>query len=155
MTKFPTSGVTNATPADFPWMIGKWRGSHGTYGEDTVEEHWSEPGTGGTMMGMFRWEKPDGVWFYELLVIEQNDAEVFMRLKHFNPGLKGWEEKDEATEFLLVQLDYRRAVFLQMNKRETQWLIYRLEGENRLVSYFEKEDAFPDEAQKFIFQRLP
>lgn len=153
MTKYPTTGVTNATPADFTWMTGNWRGVHGTHGEHNIEEDWSTLGTGGTMMSMFRWEKPDGVWFYEFMVIEQVDQHVYLRIKHFNPGLKGWEEKNEATDFLLVQLDYRRAVFLQMNQTETKWLIYIQEGDNRLVAFFEEEDTFPKASDKFIFQR--
>ncbi|MBX3061119.1 MAG: hypothetical protein KF770_32065 [Anaerolineae bacterium] len=150
MAKYPVEGLIGVTPADLSWLTGSWKGHRG---DDVVEEHWSGLG-GGTLMGMFRWQKGEQVWFYELMVIEQAEAHVYLRLKHFYPGLKGWEEKDQATEFLLVQLQNREAIFLQTNKPNAPWIIYRLEGDDKLVTYFEREEDTPAETDKFFYFRL-
>ncbi|NJN53380.1 MAG: hypothetical protein HC804_00680 [Anaerolineae bacterium] len=150
MAKYPVASVAGITPADLTWLAGKWKGHRGP---DVVEEQWSGLG-GGTLMGMFRWQKGEQVWFYELLVIEQEGDRVWLRLKHFYPGLKGWEEKDKATEFLLVQLQDREAIFLQTNKPNAPWMVYRLEEDNKLVTYFEGEDETPKEEDKFIYFRV-
>lgn len=104
-------------------------------------------------MGMFRWQKNGAIWFYELMVIEPEDDHVVLRIKHFYPGLKGWEEKDESATFLLVQLEDEYAVFLQINRPNAPWLIYRREGD-RLTSYFETDAATPTEDDQFRFTLL-
>lgn len=145
---YATDGLTQVTPADLAWLTGIWKGQHG---EDRVEEHWSALG-GHTLMAMFRWQKGEKVWFFEFISVEQHGEHVLLRIKHFYPGLKGWEEKDLSTEFLLVELREREAVFLQVNK-PGPWMVYRLEGENRLVSYFVKEESMPKEADIFYYSR--
>jgi hypothetical protein len=47
------------------------------------------------MMGMFKYIKEGKDALYEFLLIEQTDEGPLMRLKHFNPGFIGWEEKDK------------------------------------------------------------
>ena len=146
MSKYPMQALTGVTPADLSWLDGTWKSQT----EKTViEEHWSTVG-GGDLMGMFRWQKDGAVWFYEILVMEADNNQVFHRLKHFYPGMKGWEEKDESVQFALVQLQGKEAVFLQLNRPDTTWLIYRLEEESKLVVYFEEEDASPKDEDKFV-----
>ena len=139
MSKFPTIGLSGVSPAELSWLSGNWLGQNG---QDPVEEHWS-PLRGNTLMGMFRWVKDGKVRFYELLAVEQDGAFVFLRIKHFHPGLVGWEEKDRAHEFVLVQLKGQEAVFLELDKPNARWTVYRLEGRDRLVSYFTRENE-PD-----------
>ena len=103
-------------------------------------------------MGMFRWIKEDRVSFYELMVIEQAEEGVMMRIKHFSPGLKGWEEKDRAVDFLLVQLDGTEAVFFQMG-RQDQWLVYRLDGPDHLSVFFHSEEDPQKSEQVLTFTR--
>ncbi|MEX2410908.1 MAG: DUF6265 family protein, partial [Candidatus Paceibacterota bacterium] len=53
----------------------------------------------GTMMGMYRHINKDGeLVFYEFLLL----GETGIRLKHFNPDLTGWEEKDDMTTFEMI-----------------------------------------------------
>ena len=65
---------------------------------------------------------------------------MFLRIKHFDPGLVGWEEKHSPHEFVLVQLKGHEAVFLELDRPNARWVVMRLEGRDRLVSYFSRED---------------
>lgn len=148
MSKYPEQGLSGVTPADLSWLTGNWKGLHGS---DQIEEYWSSF-NGGTLMGMFRWQKGEQVWFYEFMTIESHGEHILLRIKHFYPGLKGWEEKDLATEFLLVQFQPREAVFLQINK-PGPWMIYHLEEEDKLISYFEKEGEVLVTEEIFEYKR--
>ncbi|HTC23265.1 MAG TPA: DUF6265 family protein [Gemmatimonadales bacterium] len=137
------------TPAALGWLAGDWLGSNG---EDPVEEHWS-PLRGNTLQGMFRWVKDGKVHFYELIAIEQEGEFVRMRIKHFHPGLVGWEEKDRAHEWVLVRLDGQEAVFFELDTPEARWAVYRLESRDRLVSYFMREDEPVTDTGMFEYTR--
>lgn len=80
---------------DYSWLAGSWTGD-GFGG--ISHETWAEP-VNGTMMGMYRHINAEGeLVFYEFLLLD----ETGMRLKHFNPDLTGWEEKDDMTTFEMV-----------------------------------------------------
>jgi hypothetical protein len=147
--RFPTKGLTGTTPADLAWLTGTWLGHNGP---DQVEEHWS-PVRGDTLMGMFRWVKGDRVFFYELVVIEQDGAFVSFRIKHFYPGLVGWEERERAHEWRLVHLEGREAAFIELDEPVLRWSVYRRETDDRLVSYFVSEDADPTGEGLFEYTR--
>jgi hypothetical protein len=86
------------TVQDFGFMTGEWRtdawGGNG-------DEIWSKPESG-NMVGVWRFMKAGKLVFTEHISLE-DDAErgPVMRLKHFHPGMKGWEEKDEAVTLYL------------------------------------------------------
>jgi hypothetical protein len=92
MSKYPREGLKGAIPADLHWLSGRWMGRHG---EGVVEEYWSPLGAG-TLMAMLRWQKDDRVFFYELMAIERDAEQLALRIKHFDPGLRGWEEKQTS-----------------------------------------------------------
>ena len=151
MTKYPTTGVPAATVVDLSWLAGNW------YGEKdgvTVEEQWAAP-AGNTMMGMFRWIQDDRIRFYEFMTIEQDAAGIVLRIKHFNPGLIGWEERDISVAFTLVQLDAGKAVFAKRDADNPLWMIYHKTDENTMVTYFEGEDEPPKLEDVFRFTRRP
>jgi hypothetical protein len=87
-----------ATIADMAWLAGHWSGE--ALG-GLSEEIWSEPGAG-SMMGMYRLIKDGKPVFYELLTIVEQNGSLMLRLKHFNPDLTGWEEKQKTIDFPLV-----------------------------------------------------
>ena len=147
--KYATGPLIGILATSLEWMTGIW---HGKLGANKIEEHWSRA-AGGTLMGMFRWLKGNSIWFYELLVIEPDRDQLVIRIKHFNPGLQGWEEKDQAVSFSLVELDSKKAVFIQQGKPEPVWLIYALEKQDTLITYFEKEDEPVKEEEIFVFTR--
>jgi len=99
-----TLTLAGADPApavigDFAWLAGLWAGE--AFGQ-TVQEFWSPPAAG-TMVGAFKLYDGDEVSFYELLVLTEVGGSVAMRLKHFQPDLAGWEEKDVSIHFPLVR----------------------------------------------------
>ncbi|RNC84565.1 MAG: hypothetical protein ED557_06185 [Balneola sp.] len=79
---------------DFGWLVGTWTGD-GFGGQS--EETWSTP-VDGTMMGMYRHYKDGKIVFYEFLLLD----ETGLRLKHFNPDITSWEEKDDFVSFEMV-----------------------------------------------------
>jgi hypothetical protein len=113
-------------------------------GADLVEEHWS-PLRASTLMGMFRWVRGDRVRFYELEAIEPEGALVVLRVKHFDPGLVGWEERERPHEFVLVALDEDGLAFFERDKPDPRWAVYRRDGADRLRAYFTRgTDPEPD-----------
>lgn len=108
---------------DVAWIAGNWAGEAlGGW----CEEIWSEP-KAGTMMGMFRLIRDDKPAFFEILTIVEEDSTLILRLKHFNPNLKGWEEKDETVDFPLVKFTDQTANFSGMTfqrKSQDELIIY-------------------------------
>jgi len=102
------SDVRNpASLADLAWMAGRWTG---TGLGSKAEEIWSTP-EGGAMMGMFRQSAETtaggdsgGIRFYELMTLSEDQGSLILRIKHFRPDLRGWEEKDERMEFKLLRV---------------------------------------------------
>jgi len=148
MSKYPKQPLEAARASDLAWMAGAWRGRRGA---DAVEEHWSGP-EGESLMGMFRWLRDGQARFFELLTIEAEGAGLRLRIKHFHPGLRGWEEKDEAVSFDLVQLGEGEAVFFERSEVKVQWMVYRRRGEE-LVTYFEPEAREHMPEEEFVYQR--
>jgi hypothetical protein len=88
-----------ATLADLALLVGHWKG--GFLGS-TAEEIWLPP-AGGSMFGAARLYKDTEVVFYEVLIAVEEEGSVSLKLKHFHPDLKGWEEKNETVTFRLVK----------------------------------------------------
>ena len=105
-----------ASIEDLAWLVGTWRGE-GLGG--TVEEVWTAP-TADTMMGVFKAARDGEVQFYEILILVQEEGSLTLKLKHFHPDLKGWEEKDEVVEFPLVAIKEREALFSGLTYRRTK-----------------------------------
>ena len=93
--------------SDFAWIAGHWQGK-GMGG--TFEETWNPP-FGDSMMCMFKFVKNGKVVFYELITIVKEKGKILCRLKHFNPKLVGWEEKDKSIEFPLISVSETEAKF--------------------------------------------
>lgn len=87
-----------ATIADMAWLAGTWTGE-GLGG--IVEDAWSQP-RNGAMMAMFRLIKNGRPVFYQLRALVEENGSLIMRLKHFNPNMTGWEEKDQTVDFPFV-----------------------------------------------------
>jgi hypothetical protein len=96
-----------ARVADLAWLEGRWTGK-GLGGR--IEESWSGP-DGGAMLGYFRLVKDGKPVFYVILTLLENEGSVEMRLKHVNPDMTGWEEKNGFVTFKLVKHDDTGAYF--------------------------------------------
>lgn len=96
-----------ATIADAAWLAGSWRGTGlGGFSDET----WSQP-EGGVMIGTYRLIKEGKPVFYEMMWLLETEGTIILRLKHFNPDLTGWEEKDKSVDFKFVKKDGKRLYF--------------------------------------------
>lgn len=138
----PDAPRTPATIADLAWLAGTWTGE-GLGGR--IDEVWSEP-DGGAMVGYFRLVKDGKPVFYEILTLLEADGSVEMRLKHVNPDMTGWEEKDAFVTFKLVKHDATGAYF--------SGLTFRKISPNEMEAYLalrDKDGTVREE--KFVYRR--
>lgn len=97
-----------ATIEALSWMQGYWVGEG--FGGEAVEQF--SPAAGGQMMGTFRQMNADGSPnFYEFYLIMEKAGSLVLNIKHFNPDMTGWEEKDEFVAFPLVAVEERAVYF--------------------------------------------
>ena len=99
--------IPDATVAEMSWLAGRWTGE-GLGG--WTEEIWSPPAADG-MVGVFRLVRDDKPVFYEFMTMRVTDRGLALQLKHFNPDMKGWEEKEKFVEFLYVGREGHRYRF--------------------------------------------
>jgi uncharacterized protein DUF6265 len=143
----PTQPI-KASADDLAWIAGRWVGENG---DDRIEEWWSDP-YAGTMVGMFRWHQAAQPRFYEILTMEPDGDRVVFRIKHFGPGLVGWEEKDDAVTLDLVSSREREAIFLK--RGEERWMVYHAPpGSNELHVWFDTAAAPHEPGDEFRYTR--
>ena len=134
-----------ATLKDMGWFVGSWSGT-GLGG--VCDESWSAPADG-AMMGMFRNVKDGKVVFYEFLTLVEHEGSLLLKLKHFNPDLTGWEEKNDNVKFRLLKVAPDELAF--------DGLTFRREGADTLRIFLairNKADGTIREAS-FSMQRVP
>jgi hypothetical protein len=96
-----------ANVKDLSFMAGTWVLKH-KWGN--MEEFWGPP-IGDNMVSSYRCVKDGKVVFYEFVVIEQTNGTPVMKMRHFNPGSIGWEEKDKPLSYNLIALTKNKAIF--------------------------------------------
>jgi Domain of unknown function (DUF6265) len=79
---------------------------------------------------MYREVKDGAVTMYELETIEQTEQGPVLLLKHFNRGLKGWEEKDQVWSYPLISWKENEAIFERPDKGTR--LTFRRTGKDTL-----------------------
>lgn len=89
-----------ATIEDAAWLAGTWEGK--AFG-GSVEEVWNPP-SAETMVGMFKVFDEQGVKFYELMLVQEEQGSLVMKVKHFSADFSAWEEKSEYVAFPLVKI---------------------------------------------------
>lgn len=94
-----SAAAPKATLADAALLVGHWQGE---FLGGQAEELWL-PAAGGALVGMFRLHADGQAQFYEIMTVTEENGSLVMRLKHFHPDMKGWEEKDEREVFRLVK----------------------------------------------------
>jgi len=129
MMAYPKTPLAGMTADEVSWMSGRWASA--ADGEQ-IEEVWSPP-EGGIMMGVFRWLKGGEPAFYEFMLLKPGSSGLELHIKHFNPDLTGWEEKDQSTAFDLVHLGEREAAFFPQKEGSSGWAVYRIDSEGGLV----------------------
>jgi hypothetical protein len=134
--------------ADLSFMTGLWRADwNGGMGE----ENWSAP-SGDSMMGTCRFVKDGKGRFYELMLIEQTQDGPVLRLKHFNAGLIGWEDKAQVYSFHLVDRSKSVAVFELENKSSR--LTYHAFPTGELSVLLEHPTDAKQTSEEFKFKRV-
>jgi hypothetical protein len=132
-----------AQVADLSWLAGHWSGE-GLGGR--IEEVWSRPDAG-AMVGYFRLVKDDKPVFYEIMTLLPVEGSVELRLKHVNPDMTGWEEKNGFVTFKLVRHDATGAWF--------SGLTFRRVAPDQMESYLalrNRADGSVRE-EKFVYRR--
>jgi hypothetical protein len=130
-----------ATLADMTWLVGHWKGT-GLGG--VSEEIWADP-VGGVMMGMYRLVIDGKPSFYEFMHLAEDQGSLALKLKHFNPDLTGWEEKDRFVTFPLVKLGQKEAFF--------SGLTFKLLADGRLEIYLALRQNGKVREERFVLER--
>lgn len=91
------------------FLSGRWVSEKGN---DFQEETWS-PVSRGSMLGTFRVVQSGKPVFYEFWVVEIDNDRAVLKLKHFNAGLAGWEDKDSSTKMPVVSSSKDDVVFAE------------------------------------------
>jgi len=118
------------------WLAGTWEGA---LGDDPVTEAWFPPADG-AMVGLFRWERGEKVYLYELMRLAETPDGLTLEIKHFGGDFKGWEEKDDAALFDLVEVTAQgQAIFAERGDEvEHTRVTYRQEGDDAMIATFEE-----------------
>gem|GEM_PF-1477033 len=123
------------------WLAGAWEG-RGSFG--AAREVWMAP-SDGTMAGAFKAEMGDS-YFYEFVEISESGGSLVLKVKHFDPALKGWEERDEFVSFPLVRTGDREVFF--------SGLTYRLTSDDQLRAFVAISGEDGVEEIEFTFRRV-
>jgi len=133
----------SARASQLSWLAGQWDGA-GLGGD--CQESWLPP-VGGSLVGTFRMAKQGEPVFFEFLAITEDAGSLTFRVKHFNPDITGWEEKDESVDFPLVAIGDREVYFdgLTLRRRgDTLQVFLSMRGRDGTL----REEAF-------AFERVP
>jgi Domain of unknown function (DUF6265) len=113
------------------------------------EEYWSKA-VGNSMVGTFRVIKSDNSVFYEFWAIEVEDGKVIFKMKHFNHGLVGWEEKNDVIHLVMTVKSERNIVFA--NSDNSLSLQYERKGDE-LTGELKRVKAGKIDEDTFHFRR--
>ena len=113
-----------ATLNDVSWLVGNWIGE--AFGSQ-MEEVWNPP-SAGSMVGMFKvYHQDDGVSFYELMLLTQQNDSLVLKVKHFTKDFIAWESKEDFVSFPLVKVEANAIHFSGLS-------FYR-DGDNKINGY--------------------
>ena len=134
---------------DLGFIAGNWKTSS-DWGD--MDELWSSP-RGNCMMCTFRCVKDGKIVFYEFIVIEQNsnDSVPVLKLRHFNPGSIGWEDKDKPYLYPLTSLDGQKAIFERPDKNTI--ITYERIADNTLKSELIQQTPEKRKVTEFMYTR--
>jgi hypothetical protein len=148
MGDFSTRPLVNGQLEGLAWLEGYWSGQ---VNGDEVDEVWAKAAAG-AMMGMFRCVREGKVRFYEFMTIAKGPEQIDLTIKHFDPALVGWEDKDDAARFVLTESTGKRAVFHQSSGDKQLWLVYESPDGSELKIYFRPIENSPVGDAVFTFR---
>ena len=88
-----------ATLDNAAMLVGSWTGE--AFGSE-FEASW-HPSSAGSMVGLFKLLGDDGVKFYEILLLVEEEGSLSLKVKHFTPAFEAWEDKADYTQFRFVK----------------------------------------------------
>jgi hypothetical protein len=134
---------------DLEFMTGNWK-TTSDWGD--MDEVWSRP-VGNSMMCTFRCVKDGKVVFYEFIVIEQNvnDSVPVLKLRHFNPGSIGWEDKNNPYLYPATFLNNQKVVFETLDKKTV--ITYERLSKDTLKSVLIQITPEKHKTTEFIYSR--
>jgi hypothetical protein len=107
-----------AKVTDLAWMTGSWKGA---LGPGTLEETWSQPDAG-SIAALVRGTGNGQTNMIELIVIEEAEGSLVLRLQQWNPGFV--PRSPSAQEMRLVEIAERRAAFEAVGEGSLEKLTY-------------------------------
>lgn len=100
-TATPGQAPPSARVADLAWMAGSWEGEG--FGQ-RVREVYSPP-IGGQMAGHFIMMNGNAPGLYEFMMLAEVGGSIEYRVRHVNPDMTAWEERDRFVRFPLVAVE--------------------------------------------------
>jgi hypothetical protein len=104
--------LKKASVKNLAFMAGTWTLKH-EWGD--MEEFWGPP-MGDNMVSTFRCVKDGKIVFYEFMAIEQTGSIPVLKLRHFNKGSIGWEDKDKPYLMPAIKIDNDQVTFQSLDK---------------------------------------
>ncbi|MFH1700490.1 MAG: DUF6265 family protein [Candidatus Zixiibacteriota bacterium] len=139
----PEGGASpKADLSQIEWLAGYWQGE-GLGG--VIEENWSPP-LGNSMTGTFKLITEGQDAFYEFFIVTEEAQSLILKLKHFNPDMSGWEEKDKFVTFRLVKIDGNTAYF--------DGLTYNLQDVDTLQIFLRMKHGDKTEEMELLLNRI-
>ncbi len=114
-----------ATVDDLAWMTGSWSGSAGP---GTLEENWTEP-KAGSIASLVRMTGAQGTSMIELIVVEEDEGSLTLRLQQWNPGYQPRTEKPQT--FHLAELGTKKVAFTAVSEGGMKTLTYSSPAEGK------------------------
>ena len=132
-----------STPAaslqDVSWLAGHWVGT--TAGGQHIEEMWM-PARDGLMIGSFRWERGQGRWLFEFMSLDTgtpaSPTPLTFRLKHFDRGFRGLEEKTASTILTPIEASASRVLFEMKDGERVVRITYSHPAPDGLLVVFDE-----------------
>ena len=118
-----------AAVADLAWMTGTWSGPVG--GGNVLEENWTVP-RAGSIQSLVRMTGPNGTSMVELIVIEEEEGTLRLRLQQWDPGLK--PRTEAPTVMTLAEMGDSTVTFRAEEGAMFDQLRYTRDGDSFTIS---------------------
>ena len=122
-----TAAGPAAKVADLAWMTGTWKGP---MGPGTLEENWTGPDAG-SMASLVRATASGKTSMIELIVIEETEGSLMLRLQQWNPGFQA--RSPAPQEMRLVEISERKVGFEAVGEGGLKRLTYSRPSDDTFV----------------------
>ncbi len=117
------------------WMTGTWAGPAGS---NELEENWTVP-KAGSIQALVRMTGGGKTSMVEMIVIEEEDDTLTLRLQQWDPGYK--PRTPEPSVMKLVELGENTVAFEAITESEIAKLRYTRDGDNFTISIVNRAGA--------------